>query len=272
MTSWICPECGRECTVGEQGCKFCVIPPAAPPVQDVEEVAELASAAASSGIPPRPSACPHGLDLKLIQIVPAQFPNPPSLFIPRLPPTYRATTTTTATTQLEPVRQIVARQVRRPNMFPHWIAAAAVATIVLMAVASSVYRYIEAAKPKTIPASRPSPIAQTAADSDTENDYPFARFVEVSGLRVVDQRDHSQVQYVVINHSSTQLSDIGLRIAVRSGDMSRASSPIFSLSARVPRLGPNESKEMRVDLDSNLRTSRIPDWVNLRTDFKVVTP
>jgi len=102
--------------------------------------------------------------------------------------------------------------------------------------------------------------------------HPFARFVEVTGLRVVADLSHrSQVQYIVVNHSSEQLSGMLVRIAVRSSADPAGAKPLFTVSAVIPSLGPHQSKEIRTDLDSQLRSSAIPDWEYLRTDVQVGT-
>ena len=69
---------------------------------------------------------------------------------------------------------------------------------------------------------------------------------------VMDRNQRTQVQYSVANDSDTALTDIAVKIAVRAG-RGAGVNPLFMVSARVPRLGPHESKEIRTDLDSDLR-------------------
>ena len=100
-------------------------------------------------------------------------------------------------------------------------------------------------------AMKPSPITVSTVE---ETPYPFAQFVKVSGVRMVmDLNRRAQIQYLVVNHSDTALENIGLKIAVRPGATTAGREPLFTVSARVPMLGPHESKEIRTDLDSDLR-------------------
>ena len=100
-------------------------------------------------------------------------------------------------------------------------------------------------------AMKPSPIPASAVE---ETPYPFAQFVKVSGVRMVmDLNRRAQVQYLVVNHSDTALENIGVKIAIRPAAAAGAIEPLFTVSARVPMLGPHESKEIRTDLDSDLR-------------------
>lgn len=98
---------------------------------------------------------------------------------------------------------------------------------------------------------KPSPVQAKVED---EPPYPFAQFVEVTGVRVVMDANHrSQVQYQVLNTSDTPLTNIGLTIGVRPATGAAGLGPLFTVSARVPLLGPHQSKEIRTDLDSDLR-------------------
>ncbi len=166
--------------------------------------------------------------------------------------------------------------------FRAWVIPAVVALVIALAIASTLQKFLSApdkfggkglttvaaaSPPK--PTARPKP---ALSENEVDSEYPFARFVEVTGLRVVQLNDRSQVQYLVVNHSSAQLTNIGLHIAVRSVASPDVSLPIFTLAARVPSLGPHESKEIRTDLDSGLRSSQIPDWENLRTKVKIISP
>ena len=100
-------------------------------------------------------------------------------------------------------------------------------------------------------AMKPSPVPATAVE---ETPYPFAEFVKVSGVRLVmDLNRRAQVQYLVVNHSDTALENIGVKIVIRPAPTPAGIEPLFTVSARVPLLGPHESKEIRTDLDSDLR-------------------
>ncbi|MDP8982678.1 MAG: hypothetical protein M3O35_19030 [Acidobacteriota bacterium] len=97
--------------------------------------------------------------------------------------------------------------------------------------------------------------------------WPFAHYIEVTALRVVaDLNHHSRLHYIVVNHSAADLSDVALKIGVRSAN--DTSKTLFRVSAVVPSLGPFASKEITVDLDSQIRASEIPEWELLRADVQ----
>ena len=79
-------------------------------------------------------------------------------------------------------------------------------------------------------------------------EHPAARSVEVAGVRIVTgPNKRPQLQYIVINHSSNELTGLNIRIAVRSVDK-LADAPLFSISSMVACSGPNQSKEIHTDL------------------------
>lgn len=191
--------------------------------------------------------------------------------------------------------------------FPRWVIPLVVSLVVILAIASVVQKMSSSAsasvqstgaaslvKPAAKqtpaltrvsaangPAPAPTPaitlpatpaVNTPSTPADLEAEYPDARFIEVTGLRVVtDSHDHPQVQYLVVNHAATPLLGIGLRIAVRSAAAGDGSNPIFRVSARVPSLGPHESKEIRTDLDTRLKSTQIPEWENLRTEIRITS-
>jgi len=161
---------------------------------------------------------------------------------------------------------------RKAIGLPAWIVSLVIASSLFLAIAVAM-QYLSTspqAKAAVVPA--PSAAVASAPAAPAFEQHPFARFVEVTGLRVVADLNHrSQVQYIVVNHSATQLSGMTIKIAVRSSAEPAGSSPLFTVSAVVPSLGPHQSKEIRTDLDSQLRSSAIPDWEYLRTEVQVGT-
>jgi len=150
-----------------------------------------------------------------------------------------------------------------------WIVSLAVATALFLGARPVIQRFTadhEVASTVTTVTHSADPSTTVAAFEP----HPFARFVEVTGLRVVADENHrSQVQYIVVNHSSAELTGMAIKIAVRSSKDPAGGPPLFTVSAIVPSLAPHQSKEIRTDLDSELRASAIPDWEYLRTDVQV---
>jgi hypothetical protein len=153
-----------------------------------------------------------------------------------------------------------------------WLTSLVIATGLFVVVAVMMQHLVLNREAKAAVAPTPNRVVASVPAAPEFEQHPFARFIEVTGLRVVADLNHrSQVQYIVVNHSATQLSGMTLRIAVRSSADPAGASPLFTVSAVVPSLGPHQSKEIRTDLDSQLRSSAIPDWEYLRTDVQIGT-
>ncbi len=155
---------------------------------------------------------------------------------------------------------------------PAWIVSLVIATSLFLAIGVALQYLSTNREAKAAVVPTPAPAAPSAPVAPLFEQHPFARFIEVTGLRVVADTNHrSQVQYIVVNHSATQLSGMTIQIAVRSSVEPASSKPLFTVSAVVPSLGPHQSKEIRTDLDSELRNSAIPDWEYLRTEVHIGT-
>jgi hypothetical protein len=163
---------------------------------------------------------------------------------------------------------------RKRATVPAWFISVLVATALFLGAGSLLQYVSENRDSKAAPVATPQPVQPSAGISSAAGvgPHPFARFVEIAGLRVVADLNHkSQLQYLVVNHSSTRLSDLALKIAVRSASDSSGSTPMFTLSVVVPTLGPYQSKEIKTDLDAGLRSAAIPEWENLRAEVQVST-
>ncbi len=155
---------------------------------------------------------------------------------------------------------------------PTWMLSLLIATALLLGGVSLV-QYLNAdrgeSRPAAASAQPSSHSAASAAPSGAVEEHPASRFVEVAGVRITNGLNHRpQLQYIVINHSSKELTGLGIRLALRSGSDAN-SAPILTVSSKVPALGAYQSREIRTELDGDWRTSSLPDWQSLRTDVQV---
>jgi hypothetical protein len=165
-----------------------------------------------------------------------------------------------------------AKGAHQGGRIPGWIVSSVVALLLFLG-AGTMLQYFTGnsdAKASSVPVSQANDAAALAVSPGET--HPLARFVEVTGLRVVaDLKHRSQLHYIVVNHGSTQLAGVSLRIAVRSSVTGSNDPPLFAVTTVIPSLGAYQSKEYRVDLDGDVRSSVIPEWQNLRADFQVAT-
>ena len=159
---------------------------------------------------------------------------------------------------------------RKRAALPTWLISFLVATVLLLGGGSLLQYLTSDRNASASSAASPTPLAsKPALPLPVVEEHPAARSVEVAGVRVVTGANkRPQLQYVVINHSAGELTGLNIRIAVRSVD-ALAGAPLLSVSTIVPWLGPNQSKEVRADLDPAVKPASVPDWQSLRTEVLI---
>lgn len=161
-----------------------------------------------------------------------------------------------------PPAQLATPTVKPRKGVPGWMMSVVVATTLSLIGGVLAHRYTSAQSAEAAP-QMPSPSAAPAS-------YLFTRYVEVTGLRVVvDLKHRSQLHYIVVNHSSTPLPNIRLRLAVHPATASAGSQPLFTVSSDVDALPAYASREIQTDIN-DLGPTAIPDWDNLKADVQVI--
>lgn len=103
-----------------------------------------------------------------------------------------------------------------------------------------------------------------------EGAHSLAQFVEVTGFRiVVDFNKKSEIHYLVVNHSSADLSDMTLYVTLRNANAKPGQPPVARFSFRAPGLGPFESKEMSSPIEKLTKSVTLPDWQDLRSEVQI---
>jgi hypothetical protein len=155
--------------------------------------------------------------------------------------------------------------------YPPWIVSFLIATGLLLGIVS-LLQYVNANRDAK-PAGASTPSSQTARVAATDNvleEHPFARSVEVSGVRITAGSNRKpQLQYIVVNHSAKELTGLGIRVALRSAGEPASAAPLFTVFSKVPALGAYQSREIRTEINTDLRVSSLPDWQSLRPDVLV---
>jgi hypothetical protein len=238
MFTWICPKCGGEVPPAYDDCPRCN-PPAARP-------APTGESAATAAPPPPPPPSPV-----------AAAPPPPPAYAPAPqlaysgPPSFQSSAT--------------AAPVPGRTMSPTVVAIlAAVGMAALLAV---LYLFI---LPKGGSAQKAAEAPKleapsTPATAGAGSKHPLAKHLEVAGVRLTHTgKGRVDIQYMVINHSAADLPDLTLNVAIRSGD-----KVFFEFPAKVPSLGPFESKDLKASVTTDLKPYELPDWQMMRPQFTV---
>ncbi len=99
---------------------------------------------------------------------------------------------------------------------------------------------------------------------------PLQKYVEVIGIRVFqDPAKKMQARFVVVNHSSTELSDVTANVTLWASTAKSEEEPVGTFPFKIGRLGPNESKELTEPFKTKLKIYEIPDWQNMNADLQI---
>jgi hypothetical protein len=176
----------------------------------------------------------------------------------------------------EPAAEVVKPPVpRRPGAsLPLWLLTVlSAAAFGLLGVGSFVaYRHFSGSS-ATPPAGRAAAsAAPNEATSATPGDQVLLKYIEVSGLRLVeDKSKKSEVVFLVVNHSQAPLTDLSGTVTLRPSTAKRGDEIVGIFAFQHVSLGPAESRELRAPLKTTLRPYELPDWQFLRTEISIST-
>ncbi len=154
---------------------------------------------------------------------------------------------------------------------PGWLVSALVMIVLLAAGLARGFHFL--LLPRTVADAKPAPTPAPAATgpAPTGGNSPLAKFVEVTGYRIVtnsgDAAKKSEVQYLVVNHSDADISDANVFITLRSAKPGQA--PLCRFSFKIPSLGPFEAKEMSSPIEKSARGASLPDWQDVRAEVQI---
>jgi hypothetical protein len=153
---------------------------------------------------------------------------------------------------------------------PGWLVSALVMIVLLAAGLAVVYFLL---LPRTVADAKPAPTPAVAATGPvpTGGNSPLAKFVEVTGFRIVtssaDTTKKAEVQYLVVNHSDADISDANVFITLHSAKPGQA--PLCRFSFKIPSLGPFEAKEMSSPIEKSAQGISLPDWQDVRAEVQI---
>jgi hypothetical protein len=114
----------------------------------------------------------------------------------------------------------------------------------------------------------PKSAGETAAASGGQT----AKYLEITGLRIIEENRRVQIRYVVVNHSAADLASMKGSLVLHASNAAEGAAPIATLPFEVTSLGPYEVKEITSPLKTNLRAYELPDWQFLRADLRLNSP
>ena len=174
----------------------------------------------------------------------------------------KAVATASAPPPVQPAAPVPARVEHK--LSPTLVAILAAAGMV--AILGILYLYV---LPHNAPvSSAPATTLQSpGGPGSSQSAHPLAKHLELAGLRITHPAEQTaKIQFLVINHSSADLPDLRMRVALRA---SSGGTPVFEFPIDLPSLGPYESRDITSTVKTKLKAYEIPDWQLLRAEFRL---
>ena len=240
MFTWICPQCGKEVPPAYNDCPDCSKKAAAgaDPAQ-----AQPPVAAQPVYAPPLPPAQqPYSQQPPQAQQAP--------------PPGYY------------PMPSEPGRKLNLPVWLMTVIFAVGIVGVVFGIVSLlSTNRGSEGNGPAPIAAVE-SPAAKPGAKTNS-----FQKYIEVAGVRFVldAKKKNTMAKFVLINHSETDIDGLAGNVTIW-GRTQKSEEDAQGTFTFTTTLGPFESKELSVPLNTKRKIYELGDWQNLTTDVQITAP
>jgi len=68
------------------------------------------------------------------------------------------------------------------------------------------------------------------------------------------------------------MGDLTVKVRMVTSTFKQGDEPITEFEAKIPALGPQETKDVTAAAATKLRLYELPDWQFLRADFDVISP
>jgi hypothetical protein len=105
------------------------------------------------------------------------------------------------------------------------------------------------------------------------NKHPLAKYLELAGYRISENSAGKvNVKFVVVNHSEADIGDLTLKIRLVTTAAKPEDPPITEFEAKVPGLGPEETKDITATATTKLRIYELPDWQFIRAEVEITSP
>jgi len=146
-----------------------------------------------------------------------------------------------------------------------------IVALVVGGIGALLYYYV-------LPSNRNSSAAQTSPfekvpEAGAAGVSKIARHIEVTGFRISeDEKQRAQVQFLVVNHSAADISDLAGTVYLTTSESKPGDEPVLKFDFKTANLGPYESIEFKTVVHTKLRAYELPDWQFLRARVEITSP
>jgi hypothetical protein len=117
-----------------------------------------------------------------------------------------------------------------------------------------------------------APSAAASKEAAPSGTHPYAKFMEITGLRLSEENNKVKVQYLVVNHSAAAFSGLELKVTLTTINAKPEDPPLAVFDSKVGDVEPFGSKDMSELITTKLRAYELPDWQFLKATFSITAP
>jgi len=155
---------------------------------------------------------------------------------------------------------------------PTWLLSI-IFSLAFVGLGAGVYWAIQHFKEGGAPVAASGTTLETPTGKTAARPNPYQKFIEVTGVRLYqDSKKKVAARFLVVNHSESDLAELAANVEIRGRTGKEGEAPVGSFKFKVPSLGPNESKELTVPVDTRLKAYELPDWQNIDARVQVTAP
>jgi hypothetical protein len=101
---------------------------------------------------------------------------------------------------------------------------------------------------------------------------PLQKYVEVVGLRLLNENKKPVAKFVVVNHSAAEITDLAADVTLWASTSKSEEDPVGTFSFKLASIGANESKDMTQPLKTKFKMYELPDWQNTTAEIQITAP
>jgi len=103
-------------------------------------------------------------------------------------------------------------------------------------------------------------------------EHPYAKFLEITGIRLLEEGGKVKVRFTAVNHSAAALQGLAIAGSLLAASGQGEDTSVATFEERIGTLGPLESKDFTTAAKTNLRAYELPDWQFLKAKFEITSP
>lgn len=122
------------------------------------------------------------------------------------------------------------------------------------------------------PASPKSAAVETAASEEGAAGaarHPQARHVEITGLRLLEEKGKPAVRFVIVNHSPADITGLEVTARLTTNRAAAGDPPVGTFKFNVRVLGAMDTDDITAPLETKARAYELPDWQFLKVEADI---